>query len=109
MPIDMITVTPSAASQIQFSADESGIQNAVLRVAVKQMADGSLHYAIGFDDAISDTDLRFENEGVQLVVSENSKSLAENMTIDYVELENGEMNFIFLNPNDKNYSPPSGE
>ncbi len=105
----MITVTPSAASQIQFSANESGIQNAVLRVAVKKLEDGSLHYAMGFDDAISDTDIRFENEGIQLVVSETSKSLAQDMTIDYVELDNGEMNFIFINPNDQSITPPGDE
>jgi len=102
----MITVTPSAASQIQFSANESGIQNAVLRVAVKKLEDGTLHYAMGFDDAISDTDIRFENEGIQLVVSETSKPLAQDMTIDYVELDNGEMNFIFINPNDPSVNPP---
>ncbi len=103
----MITVTPNAAQQIIFSAEESGISEAVLRVAIKKLADDSLHYAIGFDDAISDTDLRFESEGIQMVVAESSQPLADGMTIDYVELENGEMNFIFLNPNDKNYSPPT--
>jgi iron-sulfur cluster assembly protein len=105
----MITVTPDAASQIRFSAAEAGINDAILRIAIKKMQDGSLHYAIGFDDAISETDLRFESEGVQLVVSEASKPLAENMTIDFVELDNGEHNFIFLNPNDVNYSPPDDE
>jgi len=105
----MINVTPDAASQIRFSAAEAGIQDAVLRIAVKKLDDGSLHYAIGFDDAISETDLRFESEGVQLVVSPASKPLAENMTIDYVELDSGEHNFIFLNPNDANYSPPAEE
>jgi iron-sulfur cluster assembly protein len=80
-----------------------------LRVAVKKQGDGSLHYAMGFDDAISDTDIRFENGGVQLVVSEASKPLAQDMTIDYVELDSGEKNFIFINPNDKNYSESDGD
>ncbi len=102
----MITVTPDAASQIRFSAAESGIKDAVLRVAIKKMQDGTLHYAIGFDDAISDNDLRFESEGVQLVVAENSQPLAKDMTIDYVELDSGERNFIFINPNDQSYTPP---
>ena len=101
----MITVTPDAAKQIQFSAKESGINDAVLRIAIKQIEDGSLHYAMGFDDAISDTDLRFENEGVQLVIAETSQSYAKDMTLDYVKLDNGEKNFVFINPNDKNYSP----
>lgn len=105
----MITVTPNAASQIQYSAKESGIKDAILRVAVKQLEDGSLHYAMGFDDAISESDVRFESEGLQLVVSEASKQFAQDMTIDYVKLDNGEMNFVFLNPNDKNYQPASEE
>lgn len=105
----MITVTPSAASQIQYSAEQSGIQHAVLRIAIKKQQDGSLHYAIGFDDAISETDTRFETEGVQLVIAQNSKQYAQDMTIDYVKLDDGEMNFIFLNPNDSNYSPPSDD
>jgi iron-sulfur cluster assembly protein len=100
----MITVTPNAAEQIRHSAQQSGINDAVLRVAVKQLQDNSLHYAMGFDDAISDTDLRFETEGIQMVVAESSRNLAEGMTIDYVELDDGEKNFIFLNPNDSNYS-----
>ncbi|MCK4708372.1 MAG: iron-sulfur cluster assembly accessory protein [Gammaproteobacteria bacterium] len=101
----MITVTPDAAIQIQQSAKESGITDAILRIAIKQLEDGSLHYAMGFDDAISETDLRFENEGINLVIAEVSQSLAKDMTLDYVVLDNGEKNFIFINPNDKNYSP----
>lgn len=103
----MITVTPNAAEQILFSAKESGINEAILRVAIKQLDDESLHYALGFDDAISEVDLRFEVEGVQMVIAKSSQTLANGMTIDYVELENGEKNFIFINPNDKSYNPPS--
>lgn len=105
----MITVTPDAATQIEFSAKESGINEPVLRVAVKQLEDGSLHYAIGFDEAILESDIRFESQGVQMVVSDSSRPLAENMTIDYVKLDSGDMNFIFLNPNDKNYNAKSDE
>lgn len=101
----MITVTPDAAKQIQFSAKESGITDAILRIAIKQIEDGSLHYAMGFDDAISETDLRFENEGIQLVIAVTSQDYAKDMTLDYVELDSGEKNFVFINPNDKNYSP----
>lgn len=105
----MITVTPDAATQIQFSAKESGIKDAILRIAIKKLADGSLHYAMGFDDAIAENDVRFETQGIQLVVADSSRQFAENMTIDYVQLDNGDMNFIFLNPNDKNYQPKTEE
>jgi iron-sulfur cluster assembly protein len=105
----MITVTPDAATQIELSAKESGIQDPVLRVAIKKLEDGSLHYAMGFDDAIAENDVRFETRGIQLVVSESSRQYGQDMTIDYVRLDNGEMNFIFLNPNDNNYNPKTEE
>ena len=41
------------------------------------------------------------------MISETSRPLLEGTTIDYVELEPGEFQFIFMNPNDANYSPPS--
>ncbi len=105
----MIKVSPDAAAQILFSAKESGIAEAILRVAIKQLEDGSLHYAMGFDDAISSTDYRFEESGIQMVVSESSQDFAKDMTIDYVELDNGEKNFVFINPNDKNYAPSTAD
>ena len=103
----MITVTENAAAQIQHSAKQSGINDATLRVAIKSNEDGSLHYAMGFDDAISETDFRFETLGVNLVISESSKKYAQGMTIDYVQLDDGEKNFIFINPNDVTIDPPT--
>ncbi len=105
----MITVTPSAAEQIQISAEQSGINDAILRIAIKKVDDGSLHYAMGFDDAISENDLQMETSGVKLVIAPSSSELAEGMTLDYVELDNGEKNFIFINPNDKNYTPSDSD
>ena len=105
----MITVTPSAAEQIQISAEQSGINDATLRIAIKKVEDGSLHYAMGFDDAISENDLQMETAGVKLVIAPSSSELAEGMTLDYVELDNGEKNFIFINPNDKNYTPSDSD
>ncbi len=96
----MITVTPSAAEQIQLSAEQSGITDATLRIAIKRIEDGSLHYAMGFDDAISEQDHHLETAGIKLVIAPASKDLAEGMTLDYVELDNGEKNFIFINPNE---------
>ncbi len=103
----MMTITATASKQILHSAKESGINNAILRVAIKRNADDSLHYAVGFDDAISKTDIKFESEGIQLVTDNASMALGNGMTIDFVKLDNGETNFIFINPNDKNYTPPT--
>ncbi len=98
----MITISKNAASQIEYSARESGINNAVMRIAIRRLADGSFHYALGFDDAFSHQDIRFRSEGVDLVVSPDSLDLGREMTIDFVELDSGEKNFIFINPVDPN-------
>ncbi len=100
----MITVSRNAASQIEYSAVQSGINNAVMRVAIRQLEDGSFHYALGFDDAFSHRDIQFKSEGVDLVVSPESLDLGRELIIDFVELDSGEKNFIFINPHDPDYS-----
>ena len=77
-----------------------------LRIAVRTEDDGSFHYAMGFDDQRLPGDEFFNFDGIDLVVSTTSKPLADGMTIDYVELEPGNWQFIFLNPNDPAYVPP---
>lgn len=98
----MITISKSAAKQINFSAQQSGINNAVLRIAIRQLEDGSFHYALGFDDAFSKHDILFKSEGIDLVVSPESLDMGRELVVDYVELDSGEMNFIFINPADPN-------
>ncbi len=101
----MIHITETAAEQITQSATQSGIAQSSLRIAVKKNDDGTFHYAMGFDDAITEDDHKFECNGVSLVVSPKSVELATGMTIDFVELEKEQFNFIFINPNDPAYVP----
>ncbi len=102
----MISLTASALEQIKNSAAEGGLGSMPLRIAIKEQDDGSFHYAMGFDEQRLPGDSFLNFDGVDLVVSATSKDLAEGMTIDYVELEPGTLEFIFLNPNDPTYVPP---
>lgn len=102
----MITLTPEAAKQIRFSAKEGNLDGLPIRIAVTKNNDGSLHYGMGFDD-VKEDDTTYTSEGVDVVVSEASKDLLNGTTLDYVELEPGNPQFIFMNPNDPNYQPPS--
>ena len=79
-----------------------------LRIAVTRKDDDSFHYAMGFDDVTREGDLMVRSCNVDVIVSNGSRDLVRDMTIDYVELEEGEFNFIFLNPNDPSYVPPAG-
>lgn len=102
----MITITPEAAKQIRHSAKEGRMEGMALRIAAQRNPDGSIHYGIGFDDVSRDGDNRFNSEGIEIVVSPVSLDLVAGMTIDFVELDDGKMEFVFLNPNDANYTEP---
>jgi iron-sulfur cluster assembly accessory protein len=102
----MISLSTAALEQIRHSAATGNIQSVPLRIAVKTLEDGSLHYAMGFDEHKLPGDTFFNFDGVDLVVSSGSIDLADGMTIDYVELEPGKLEFIFLNPNDPAYVAP---
>jgi iron-sulfur cluster assembly accessory protein len=102
----MIKLTEQAAKQIIVSAEQGKMQGIPLRLAIKEQDDGSFHYAMGFDEQRLPGDVFVNIENISMVVSAISKDLAEGMTIDYVELEPGKSEFIFLNPNDPTYVSP---
>ncbi len=102
----MITVSKSAAEQINASAKQSQVENLKLRIAAKKKEDGSLEYLMGFEDRDLDDDIYFDSEGIQIVVSAASYELLKDTELDYVKLDDHEeMQFIFKNPNDPNYNP----
>ena len=103
----MFTVTPTAAEQIRNSAKQGQMEDMPLRIAARQDTDGSLQYAMGFADAQTDEDLSVESEGITIVISPSSYELLKGATLDYVEIEQGQNNFIFMNPNDPDYAPPA--
>ena len=103
----MITVSAEAANQIKASAKQGQMEGLALRLAATRQEDGSLHYAMGFADEEHDEDVRFTSHGVTVVVSPASLGLLTNTELDYVKMDNGEMGFIFKNPNDPNYQPAS--
>lgn len=104
----MITLTPAAIEQVMASAEQSGVAEAVLRLAAKKNPDGSIEYGMGFDES-TDDDLAFKFKDVTVVFGGEYGPLLNGTTIDYVELEPGQFHFIFLNPNDANYTPPGSD
>jgi iron-sulfur cluster assembly protein len=103
----MITITPAAAEKIQASAAEGDMQGLAMRIAAKRNPDGTIHYGMGFDDNALDGDIHINAGGVDVVIGESSHLLLEGTTMDFVEIEPGTWQFIFMNPNDANYSPPA--
>ncbi|MDH3560596.1 MAG: iron-sulfur cluster assembly accessory protein [Gammaproteobacteria bacterium] len=103
----MITITPAAAEQIRVSAKQGQMDDLAMRIAATQNPDGSIRYGMGFDDNQMDGDILIKSEGIDVVVSASSMLLVQGMTLDFVELEPGSYQFIFLNPNDPNFNAPN--
>ena len=95
----MITITDAAIEKIKESANQGEMQGLALRVAAMKQEDGSIGYGMGFDDKKED-DAVVDCAGIEVVVAPETKDLLIGMTIDYVKLDDGEENFIFINPND---------
>jgi len=91
----MFTLTSAAAQQIQQAATASAAHDLALRVAARQAPDGSIEYGMGFDEA-QDDDMRLLLEGVAVVIADPHQPLLEGTVLDFVELEPGEFNFIFI-------------
>jgi iron-sulfur cluster assembly protein len=95
----MFTLTTSAAQQIQQAAASSGAQEMALRIAAKIDPDGSKQYGMGFDDP-TEEDMKLDLKGVAVVIAGESQVLLADTVLDYVELNPGEFNFIFINAQD---------
>ena len=101
----MFKITESAAQQVIQAAKQSGTDGMALRLAARQKADGSIEYVMGFDEP-ADDDISFKSEGVEIVMEPEYVPLLDQAVMDFVELEEGERQFIFLNPKDPHYVPP---
>ena len=90
----MFMVTPSAAREILAAAERSQAAELALRVAARQLADGSIEYGMGFDEARAE-DEATEFAGLQVLVGAPSRPLLADTRLDYVEIEPGRFDFIF--------------
>lgn len=105
----MITITKRAAEQILLAAEQGHMQGLALRLAPFRREDGSIEYnKMGFDE-IKEGDVLISSDGVDIVFEPVYKELLNGATLDFVEIESGQPNFIFLNPNDPHYVPPKEE
>jgi iron-sulfur cluster assembly protein len=102
----MFKVTQAAADQVKQAAHQGGTEGMALRLAASTRQDGSIDYKMGFDE-VTDEDIRFTSAGVDVVMAPEYVPLLDDATLDFVELEDGQRQFIFLNPKDPSYVPPS--
>ena len=104
----MFSLTESAAKQVSEAAKQTDCEGMALRIAAKYREDGSIEYGMGFDQK-QDADLTSNQHGVELLVDPASAELLDECIMDFVELESGNWEFIFLNPADPHYIPPKSK
>ena len=99
-------ITEDAAEEILRSMIQTDPSKGSLRIAAKRRPDGSIDYAMGFDEA-DDTDTVLEQFSVEVLIGVTSLDLLAGALLDFVQLETAApKEFIFLNPNDPQFVPP---
>ena len=90
----MFSVTPTASQEILAAAARSDAAGMALRVAARQVADGSIEYGMGFDEP-REGDMPLQIRGVDLVIAPPSQPMLDGVVLDFVEIAPGRFNFIF--------------
>lgn len=91
----MFQISTTAANEILAAAARSDAVGLALRVAARQVADGSIEYGMGFDEARED-DEPVEFGGLTVLVGSPSRPLLDGTELDYVEIEPGRFDFVFV-------------
>jgi iron-sulfur cluster assembly protein len=92
----VFTLTPNAAARVRQAAVEGGMQDLALRVAARREPDGSITYGMGFDEPGEGERPSLLGEGVTVLIAAGSRPLLQDTELDFVELEPGQFNFIFV-------------
>ena len=101
----MFDVSKAAADEIRRSIDLSDADGMGLRIAVQRQPDGGISYRMGFDER-APGDLVVQVRSIDVLIASGDRTLLEGTSMDFVEIEDGQHDFIFLNPNDPHFIPP---
>jgi Fe-S cluster assembly iron-binding protein IscA len=88
------SLTPAATREILAAAARSDAQGLPLRVAARQTPDG-IDYGMGFDPATVEDEVAVF-DGLTVVVGEPSRRWLADTVLDYVEIEPGRHDIIFV-------------
>ena len=102
----MFRLTEAAAEQVRKAAAQSGAEGMALRLAARQLPDGTFEYKMGFDEKKED-DIDIQSEGITVIMMPEYVPILNETVMDFVQLDEGDHQFVFQNPKDANYQPPS--
>lgn len=91
-----ITVTESAASRVRNYLSKRG-KGIGLRLGVKQTGCSGFAYVLDYADELADDDVVFEDNGIKVVVDQESLQYVDGTRVDFVNEGLNQM-FKFENP-----------
>ncbi|MDH4061492.1 MAG: hypothetical protein OEU94_11840 [Aquincola sp.] len=103
----MFSITPAASTELLAAAERSDAAGMALRIAARALADGSIEYGMGFDDE-RDNDESVNYHGLTVLLGARSRPYLARTTLDYVEIERGRFDFVFIPTAEPSGASPDG-
>jgi iron-sulfur cluster assembly protein len=91
----MIEITAAAAERIRAALAAATGEGLSLRVAARRSDDGEIEYGMGLDERRDQDQEVATRAGITLLVSPPSLEPLAGTVIDYVEIEPGDLRFVF--------------
>jgi iron-sulfur cluster assembly protein len=92
-----ISLTSSAADRVRGYLDKRG-HGVGLRIGIKRTGCSGYAYTIDYADAVDEDDIVFEDQGVSVIVDQESLQLIDGTEVDFIKQGLNEA-FKFKNPN----------
>lgn len=93
-----VVLSDSAVAKLTVLLAEDGDEQQALRIAVTGGGCSGFQYALGFDTELHDDDIAFEQDGVRVVVDEQSAEFVRGAIVDFEDGLQGK-GFKIENPN----------
>jgi iron-sulfur cluster assembly protein len=93
----MIKLTDSAVKRVREMIEKKG-SGIGLRIGVTESGCSGYSYALDYAEEASDSDIIIEQDGVRVVVDQNSMPMLNDMELDFVK-QGLNQSFKFNNPN----------
>lgn len=97
---DIVTITPAAAEKIKALMAKEGKEGFALRFGVTTGGCAGLSYEMKFQKSAYDNDQTFTQQGLTVIINQESVDFVKGVEIDYVETLK-ESGFKYRNPNAK--------
>jgi iron-sulfur cluster assembly protein len=95
----MFDITSAAIAELRAAAMRSQAEGMALRIAARELADGTVEYGMGFDDE-REHDESADFQGLTVLLGARSRPYLAGKLLDYAEVAPGRLDFVFMAQND---------